>query len=201
MDKRAYNITNSEISAIFWGIKLVLIIFVILNLMNMMAQVQIGNPGLAMTFMFLISIICIAEFFGFISMALPNYMISKYNLNIWVDKLTSPDHIGWFRATRNKNLRNYTVPTGALGQTKGMANGQKADVINDGKYTMTLPNGNRVILTNDFLSSNANLDNVTGWQLIKRHYGLVGFEIWDKAVETKNLLIDVGDNDDEKTKK
>jgi len=198
MDKRAYTVTNSEISALFWGIQLILCIVVFINLFNMFNQVAVSNPGLAMTFIFMISLLCIGLFFSFMSMALPNYFISKYNLNIYIDKLTNTDFVGWIRVTRSRSLRSYTVPRGALGKTKGMANGQKADVIDDGHYTVTLPNGNQAIITDDFLSSNVNLDNVVGWELIKKHHGLIGFDIWDKAVETENLLINPKEGSDEK---
>jgi len=198
-DKRAYNITNGEVSVVFWGIQLIITIFVIISLIGMMRQVT-GNPGLVTAFLFFIVLLCVALFFSFISMALPNYLISKYNLNIFVDKITNPDFIGWLRITRNKGFRSYTVPRGALGQTKGMANGHKADVIDDGQYTVTLPNGNQAIIVCDFLSNNINLENVRGWQLIKKHFGMVGFNVWDRAVETDNLLIGVDESEEENRK-
>lgn len=196
MSKRAYSITNGEVSAIFWGIGLIMSVVVIFHLMAMNNQVSSTNPGLAITFIFLISLLAIGKFFDFLSMAVPNYQISKHNLNLFVDKITNPDYIGWIRFTRNKKIRIHTVKTGPLGQTKGIANNEKADAINDGSYTVTLPNGNQAIIVNDFLSTNINLENAVGWNLIHKHFKIIGFKAWEKCAEDKKLLFEPEEKND-----
>jgi len=186
---RAYNVTTSEISALFFGIGIILSFFVIKDLFGMFAQVQVGNPGLAMQFIFLISLIGISIFFNLISMGLPNHVISKYNLTILIDKITNPDYMGWARVTRNKRLTFQTVKCAPLGQTKGMAYDMKADVINDGTYTITTPCGNPMIVVSDLLSTNINLENAVGWNLIKKHYGVFGYNAWEKCAEDRETLL------------
>lgn len=195
MGSRAYGATNSEISAVFWIIGAICAIFVIKYLIDMYVQVQIGNPELAMQFLFMIVLVLIFLFFTFISMALPNYLISKHNLNLLIDKITNPDYIGWIRFTRNKRLCFQTVKCGPLGQTKGLANDLKADIINDGTYTVTTPSGNQAILKSDLLSTNINLENAIGWNLIHKHHGMIGYKAWEKAAELGKLLFKVGKNE------
>jgi hypothetical protein len=120
--------------------------------------------------------------------ALPNYKISKEGIQIFVDKITNPDWIGWLRFTRTKGLRTPIVKCGPLGQTKGMAYDEKADVINNGDYTITLQNGNKVIIKNDLLSSNINLDEVMGLNLIQKHHGMIGFDAYEYAADNNKLL-------------
>lgn len=186
---RAYNVTLSEISAVFWIIALVVFLWVLRDLWGMYVQVEVGNPALAMQFLFLISLIGIGIFFTLISMALPNNAISKYNLNILIDKISNPDYIGWIRFTRNKKLTLQTVKCGPLGQTKGIANDLKADVINDGTYTVTTPIGNQAILVSDQLNTNINLQDVIGWDLIKKHFGVFGYNAWAKCVEEGKTIL------------
>lgn len=189
MGKRAYNFTNSEISSVMYGIGILIIIVGLFQLYNLFTQAIIANNlGLANSFMFIIVLVLIGCFFSFISMAIPNYMISKYNLNIFIDKISNPDYKGWLRFTRNHKFLPRTVNTGPLGQTKGMANGKKADVIDSGKYTVTLENGNQCIIVTDFLSNNIDMDNVIAWNLIKKHFGVVGFNAYELAYKDEKLI-------------
>lgn len=187
-EKRAFTATNSEVSMMFWMIGLILIIKTIIDLFDMHNQVVAKNPGLALTFMVIIFFIGMATFFSFLAMAIPNYQISKNNLNILIDRITNPDYIGWIRFTRTKRLQFQLVKNGPLGQTKGMANGEKADVINDGSYTVITPCGNQAILVSDLLSHNINLERAVGWSLIHKHFGFLGFRAWEKAIEQGKIL-------------
>lgn len=179
--------TNSEISAIFFLIGFMLIMVIFKNLLNLYNQVAFTNPGLAGQFAINMFMIVIAAFMFFISMAMPNYLISKYNLNLFVDRITNSDFIGWIRFTRSKGVRFHIVKNGVLGQTQGVANGAKADVINNGDYTVITPNGNKCIITHDMLSHNINLERCVGWQLIKKHFGFLGYNAWQKAIEDEAL--------------
>lgn len=192
MSKRAISITNSEISSVFFIIGLMFTVVVCKMIYSLYVQIDIyANPGLAGQFMFMIILLITGIIFYAISMGLPNYLISKYDLNIWVDKITNPDFIGWIRFTKSKMIRNHIVKKGPLGQQKGVAHGVKADIINNGDYTITLPNGNQAVIKCDLLSHNANLERAMGWELMKKHFGIIGFKAWEKACETDNLLFEV----------
>jgi len=187
--KRAITMTNSEISAIIWVISLVFGVVALFVIFSMVKPV-LNNPGVYGTFMLISTMVVMSLIFGFSSMALPNYMISKHNLNLFIDRISNPDYIGWIRFTRNKKVSFQIVKTGPLGQTKGMASGLKADVINNGDYTITTTNGNQAILVSDLLSTNINLDNALGWNLIKKHHGLIGFRAWERAAKDDEVVFD-----------
>lgn len=139
-------------------------------------------------FVLILFLLIIALVFFFMATIWPNYIITKYNLNLLVDRITNPNYIGWIRFTRSKGLRFAIVAKGPLGQTKGRANDAKADVINNGEYTVTLQNGNSAIIKSDLLSTNVNLERCVGWQLIKKHFGVFGFKAWEKAVDDEQTL-------------
>ena len=81
---------------------------------------------------------------------------------------------------------------------KGVANNTKADIINDGSYTVTLQNGNQAVLKNDLLSTNVNLDRVLGWNLISKHFaGLMGFKAWEKCADDGKTVFEVKDEEEE----
>jgi hypothetical protein len=147
-----------------------------------------NNPGISSAFMVIMMLFFMNIIFSFASMALPNYLISKYNLNILIDRVKNPDFVGWIRFTRTKRLCFQMVKNGPIGQTKGIANGEKADCINDGSYTVITPCGNQAIIKSDLLSHNINLDRAVGWNLISKHFGLIGFRAWEKAEEDGKLV-------------
>lgn len=181
MSKRAYGMTNSEMSAIFWLMSMIFFLVVVKYCIDIPNQLG----GLRMTFTVMIILLMISKFFDFISMAIPNYLISKHNLNILIDRLSNPDFIGWIRFTRNKRLQFQTVRNGSLGQTKGVMDEEKASVINDGSYTVITPCGNQAIIVNDLLSHNINMERATGWNLVSKHHGFIGFNAWDRWVMHK----------------
>jgi hypothetical protein len=194
MSKRAITLTNSEISMIFWVIYLIMAVFTMKTLWGYWVQTShpiLGNPQLNLEFTLLMFITVIGIFFSLMSVVLPNYLISKYNLNLLIDRISNPNWIGWIRFTRSKGLRFHIVKKGPLGQTKGYANDAEADVINTGDYTVTLQNGNQAIIKSDLLTTNINLEDAVGWQLIKKHYGVVGYKAWEKAADEGQLLFNV----------
>ena len=69
-------------------------------------------------------------------------------------------------------------------------NGENADVINDGSSTITTANGNRALIVNDMLSSNINLDNAVEWNLINKHFGVIGFKAYERAANDNQLMFD-----------
>jgi len=186
--KRAYGVTTSEISAVLWSIGFIVGAFGIKNLITLQGQIAPVNQGIAMTIGFCVGLVAISLFFGFMSMVLPNYAITKWNLNIFIDKITNPDFIGWVRCTRDRGIRFHTVKTGTHGKTNGVVNDEKASVINNGDYTVTAPNGNKLIFCHDLISQNDNLEENIGWNLISKHYGIIGYKAYEKAVEMGRLL-------------
>jgi len=185
---RAIGLTTQEMSTIFWIISMVMAAVVINYCIDLYIQIAPINPGIGGLLIFMLFVTIIMKVFDFMAMALPNYKISKENLNWWIDKINNPDYMGWIRATRNKVIRTQIVKCGALGQTKGMAYGHKADAINTGDYTVTNSIGNKAIIKNDLLSTNVNLDEALGLNLIQKHHGLIGFNAYERAEDDDALL-------------
>ncbi|MBE3095361.1 MAG: hypothetical protein IMZ52_10055 [Actinobacteria bacterium] len=187
MSKRAIRISNSEISAVIWLMSLLFTVIALVCLYNMVKP-ALKDPGIMSLFMLITMMLLMSIIFSLASMAMPNYQISKHNLNLLIDRITNPDFMGWIRFTRNKKILFQIVKNGPLGQTKGLAHGEKADVNNDGSYTVITPSGNQAIIVNDLSSHNINMDRAMGWNLIHKHFGIVGFRAWEKAAEDKKLI-------------
>lgn len=204
MSKRAISMTNQEVSIIFWMISLIMFCVVIKMVFKLYSQVALpfpyGNPGLAAEFGLIMFILVFGIVFSLIAVFMPNYSISKYGLDLFVNRISNPDYIGWLRFTKSKGFRSLIVRKGPLGQTRGVANGVKADCINNGGYTVTLPNGNQAIIMCDMLSHNVDLEENIGWELIKKHFGIIGFDAWEKAADEKALLFDIEEEEKEKSK-
>lgn len=189
--KRAYSVTNSEMSAVLWGISVFVLLMVVIQINGMRVQVAVGNPGLAASFSFMMSLIVISVFFSLISMVIPNYQISKYNLNVLIDRITNDDWIGWIRFSRDKRLLFHTVKKDSMGRTKGVVHGKKATVVNWGDYTVTGPNGNKLICVSDLISQNDNLEENVGWNLVHKHFGgVIGYKAYEKALDSGEMLFD-----------
>jgi hypothetical protein len=163
-----YSITTQEVSTIFYLIGFLIMIIMIMDQ---------GMPFLYKFLMFIAML-----FFG-ISMFTPNNNISKYNLNMFMDKQTNPDFENWLRVTKNRMFAPQTVKKGVLGQSKGIVHGCKADIINRGDFTITLPNGNHALIKYDTLSHNINLNHTLGWKLIKRRFSLLGSAAFQRCYE------------------
>jgi hypothetical protein len=183
---KAINFTNSEISIIFFIIGLILQLICI----KIMIDYVLQYPG-ELKFVLLLFLLPMAILFFFISPAWINYIISKNELFLWTDRITNPNYIGWIRATKSKQLRSHIVENGPMGRTMGIANGEKADVINQGDYTVTLPNGNKAIIVDDRSSVNINLEQNKDWEMIQKHYHLVGSTAWKKAVDEKQTVFEM----------
>jgi len=192
MGKRAYSVTNSEMSVTFFGIGLLILGVALAYLLQLRTLIAPVNQGIANTISMVISLDVIALIFMIIGIIVPNYMIAKHDLNPLVDKQTNKGFINWLRFTRNRTFRIHTVKMGTHGQTKGVVGGKKADVIDMGDYTINADNGNKFLCVYDFLSQNENLEECVGWNIINRHYaGLIGFKAYEKAVDLKKTFDDM----------
>ena len=192
MSKRAISITNQEISIIMWMVGLIMFGVVIKMIYSLYAQVNLpppyGNPGLAAQFSLMMFILVVGIMFSLIAVVMPNYLISKYDLDLFVNRISNPDWIGWLRFTKSKGFRPHIVKKGPLGVTHGMANSVKADCVNNGDYIVTLPNGNQAIIKSDLLNHNVNLEQNIGWELVKKHFGCIGFKAWERAANDDELM-------------
>ena len=196
MGKRAISITTPEISTIFFAIGFLLMVFGIHNLMSIHTWALInGQRVMADTVMMVIMVLALMCFFFLIAVAFPVYQIIKNNLFLFMDRISNPDYMGWFGFDRNKKFRPHIVKIGSFGNTKGIMNEVNADVINDGTYTVTTTNGYQALIVNDMLSNNINLDNSVAWNLIKKHFGMIGFKAYEYAMSKGETVFKVEDED------
>lgn len=128
--------------------------------------------------------------FSFISTGFLCYLFSKYNLNVFTDKI-HPDYEFWIRLDKTKMATLQIARKDSLGLSKGIAHGAKAALINRGDYTISSPNGNKGLLVFDTMSHNLNLEEAMGWRLIKRKWGFIGYSAYEKALKEGGTLIEV----------
>ena len=192
MDKRAFSITTPEISTIFFAIGFLLMIFGIKEVLKMNEWALMNNmQGLSGSLMIVVMVMVLMFIFYLLSVAFPVYQIIKNNLFIFIDRISNPDYIGWFGFNRNKKFYPQVVKIGSFGKTMGIMAGVSADVINDGTYTGITTNGNQTLIVSDMLSNNINLDNAVGWNLIKKHHGVVGYQAYERAVAMNQTVFEI----------
>jgi len=111
-----------------------------------------------------------------------NYYVSKNRLQPLINRINPETDEVWVRVTKNKLLTFQVVKKGVYGQTKGIMQGKKADVIDRGDYPIRLLNGNSAIFVSDIMSHNLNLDHAVAWkQLMKNNNVTTGKEAYEKA--------------------
>jgi len=176
---RPFSVTTQEMSAAIWVTGFVIFFITIIN-----------DPYFPVMYT-LLFLIC--SFFMACSMVVPNYAITKYNLNMLIDRMTNPNYENWIRVTKNKKLFLRIVETGPLGQSKGVVSGYNADIINKGNYTVTFQNGNHAIIAPDVMSTNADLEEEIGWKLVKKKHGFIGFDAYRKAIR-ENMIDNLEDS-------
>jgi hypothetical protein len=187
MGKRPFKFTTQEFATIFFMVGF----FFILVVFRSSYQIATDNQGNSrMLFVFepgMLLFIGMGIFLMAIGYILPCYQISRYNLNIFMDKLEQGFE-GWLRFTKNRKFAPQIIKTGPLGQEKGVVSGYKADIINRGDFPVTLLNGNHAVIKYDLMSHNVNLNEVIGWALIVRKYGYLGSTAYKYALETNNTI-------------
>lgn len=115
-------------------------------------------------------LLIVGVIFTLMSICWMNYFVSKNNLKPLIDRINPETEEVWVRITKSKLLTFQVVKKGVYGQTKGMAQGKKCDVIDHGDFPIRLINGNSAILTYDEMHRNINLDEaVASKQLFKQH--------------------------------
>lgn len=165
---RPYAITTQEQSMIMFVIGFVIFFISAAN-----------DPFFPFIYMmlYLISVVVM-----FCACVIPNYAITKYDLNPEIDPMRNPNYEIVYRVTKNRKIFRRLQQTGPLGQVKGLISGYNSDIINTGSFTMTLQNGNHVIIAPDVMSVNANIDEDTGWKLVRRKHGIYGFNAYRRAL-------------------
>jgi len=165
---RPYAITTQEQSMIIFVVGFVIFFITAVN-----------DPYFPLVYMILYLISVSIMMMGVV---LPNYAITKYDLNVEIDPMRNPNYEIVYRITKNKKIFRRLQQTGPLGQVKGLVAGYNSDIINTGSYTITLQNGNHAIISPDVMSTNANLDEELGWKLIRKKHGVFGFNAYRKAL-------------------
>jgi len=94
------------------------------------------------------------------------YLISYNRLSPLINRVRPETEEVWVRVTKSNMLSFQVVKKGVYGQTKGVMQGKKADVIDKGDFTVNLINGNKAILVHDMMSHNINLKHAIGWKRI-----------------------------------
>lgn len=178
-NKRPFKFTTQEIAIIFWCVGFAMLIMTLYSTFD-------PRGAFIIPFDFMLFLIMGIVFF-FIGVAFPCYQISKWDCNIFMDKL-EPGFDGWLRFTKSRRFAPQIVKTGALGQTKGLVAGHKADVIDRGDFPVTLRNGNHCIIKYDLMSHNLNLEESVGWTLFQKKYGLLGANAYKRALGDDKVL-------------
>lgn len=182
---RPISITCSEVSIIFFIVAFMMSMIIFKVTFDMWVQVPL------MELLLILFLTGMSIFFYFMSMVWTNYYVTKYKLNPLIDRMTNPNYEIWLRFTKDKTFAPQIVAKGAFGQNKGIAHGEKSDIINRGDFPINLLNGNRAIIMYDLLSHNINLDEVLGWQLIKKKHGIIGYDAYGKAKELNRTEFEI----------
>lgn len=181
--KRPFKFTTQEIATAFWCIGLFIIIIFF--------YVCYGyDPLYGMVFIIpaqMILFLLIGVFFMFLGYVFPCYQISKWDCNVFMDKLEQGWDC-WLRYTKSRRFAPQCVQTGPLGQMKGLVSGHKADIINRGDFPVTLRNGNHAVIKYDLMSHNINLNEATGWKLMARKYGFLGVNAFKRCISEKKTV-------------
>lgn len=109
------------------------------------------------------------------------YLITKYQLRPGIDKC-KPNETTWARFTKDHIFMPQFVDKGPYGQTKGVTYKEKADVIDDGSFTIHWLNGNPGIIMYDLMNTSVDLNkSVARKQMSKKHGIRSGIEGYRKA--------------------
>ena len=178
--------TTQEIIIVFWCIGL---FFAGLIAVFSYKEIINGVRFYYMDEMTLFFFLGMSMFFSLLGIIWVNYLISKYNVNMNIDRL----HHNWqgvYRVDKNGMIHQTIMEKDSLGYIRGVALGKKAGLIQKEGLKLTLPNGNNVLLTFDVMSHNIDMLEALGWQLYKKKHKVVGYDAYKIAPkETKELIM------------
>ena len=138
----------------------------------------------------IIYIICslISMFIGLFAIGWLPYFVSRYRLRPQLDKCRE-NETTWCRVTKDRIITSQFVDKGPYGQTKGIANKEKADVVDDGSFGCKWLNGNPAVIMYDMMNTNIDLKKSVARKIMKKKYKVrSGIEGYNKAVETGEVL-------------
>jgi len=163
-----------EISIMIWIISLVPLVIILFM-----------NPPVTVMVLIFLSV-----FIGVFSITwLPHY-ISKYRLRPCVDKCKE-NETTWCRVTKDRIIVPQFVDKGPYGQTKGITNREKADVIDDGNFPCRWLNGNPAIIMYDLMNTNVDLNKSVARGIMKKKFKIrSGVEGYKKALKDKECVLD-----------
>jgi len=166
VSKRPFKWTTQETASVFWAIGFgVLMVFLWVSYDPYYGIFVVIQPMLLF--------LGVSVFFFFLAFFYPCYQISRWDCNIFMDKM-EPGWSGWLRTTKSRIFAPQCVKTGPLGQMKGLVEGYKADIINRGDFPVRLRNGNHAVFKYDLMSHNINLNECIGWKMMVRKWGFLG---------------------------
>jgi len=190
--KRPIGFTSGEISASFYVVGFLIGIIGVWRINDMrtdFAQYQQYLP-LANALSFVMFMVIVAFVFMMASMLWTNLIVGKYNLWPLSDKVKG-DFTTELSVGANNRVEVILSPVGPVGITMGYKDGNKIDHIDFGDSNLIWPNGNKVLISPDLFSRNLNIDNAIGWTLMKQHFGMVGFDLYNHALKNNEVLVNV----------
>jgi len=166
---------NPEYSVITWVMSLIPLLLVLMM-----------NPPVMVMILIFSSIII-----GMCAIAWLPMLINKYKLRPALDKC-GENETTWCRVTKDRIVIPQFVSKGPYGQTKGVVNREKADVVDDGSFPCKWLNGNPAILMYDMMNTNIDLNKSVARKRIKWRWKVNnGVQAYKKAVDAERVL----DND------
>ena len=141
-------------------------------------------PMLVMLMVFL------SVFIGMVSITWLPFYVSKYRLRPGLDKCKE-NETTWCRVTKDRIIIPQFVDKGPYGQSKGVTNKEKADVLDDGSFPCKWLNGNPAIIMYDLMNTNADLNRSVARSLMKKKFSIrSGVEAYKKAKAGGELMSD-----------
>lgn len=126
--------------------------------------------------------------FFFAAILYPNLKIIWNQLRPEVDKC-KPGETVWIRITKNRRKTAQFARNSAYGLTKGVVNHEKAGIIDDGSFPITLLNGNPAILVYDMMNTNVDIKKSIARKKMKEIFNIrSGVEGYEKAVRENKII-------------
>lgn len=151
----SFRMGNCEISIMIWIVSLF-----------PLAVILFMTPPLLVMLMVFVSV-----FIGMIGITWLPYLVSKYRLRPAMDKCKE-NETTWCRVTKDRIIIPQFVEKGPYGQSKGVTNKEKADVLDDGSFPCKWLNGNPAILMYDLMNTNADLNRSVARGIMKKKFSI-----------------------------
>ena len=177
--KRPFKFTTQEFATVFWCMGIFIIMISLFVSYDPAYHIFIIQESMLL-------FIGVGLFFTALGYMYPCYQISKWDCNIFIDKM-EPGWDGWLRFTKKRKFAPQIIKSGPLGQEKGLVSGHKADIINRGDFPVTLLNGNHAVIKYDLMSHNVNLNEAVGWELTTHKYGLLGSAAYRRCMSDDKI--------------